>query len=396
MTDRRTLALVVGTRPEAIKVAPVALAAAAEGRCRPVVVATGQHDDMVVRALADFGVGIDARISVDPDRGGSQAALLGTLLPALESVLDRVAPDAVLVQGDTASAVAGALTGAWRQVPVVHLEAGLRSFDRANPFPEEHYRCLIGSVADLHLTPTPWATRNLLAEGVADEAIVCTGNTVVDAALHARAAATVAPGSALAAVQAAGHRLVLATVHRRESWGAPLRSITTAIARIVAAVHDVEVVLPAHPNPLVREVVVGELGGLDRVHVVEPLGYHDFIAHLAAATLVLSDSGGVQEEAPTFGVPVLVLRGTTERPEAVHAGTAELVGTDADRITGRALRLLRDEPARQRMAALSNPFGDGTSARQAIAAIDDLLDRRAGRPRPATVVAGAASSALAG
>jgi UDP-N-acetylglucosamine 2-epimerase (non-hydrolysing) len=211
-----------------------------------------------------------------------------------------------------------------------------------------------------------------VAEGVPEERIACTGNTVVDAALLVRCP-PIARDSPLGAIRRSGRRLVLVTVHRRESWGAPLRSITAAVAQIVAQVPDVEVVLPVHPNPVVRDVVEGELGGRDRIHIVEPLDHPAFIGHLAQATLVLSDSGGVQEEAPTFGVPVLVLRSTTERPEAVHAGSAELVGSDTAHVVARATRLLLDEDARLAMATISNPFGDGSAGRQAVTAITRLF-----------------------
>jgi len=372
--SRRPLVLVVGTRPEAIKLAPVALAAARSGSLDPVILATGQHDHLVVDALASFGLAVDVALPLDRGYGSSQPQLLARLLPSIEAALDRIDPAAVLVQGDTASAYSGAMAGTLRQTPVAHLEAGLRSFDKANPFPEESYRRLIAAVADLHLPPTPWAAANLRAEGVPGHAIVCTGNTVVDAAQLIGARARAAPDPLVSSIRRAGRRLVLVTVHRRENWGAPLRSILAAVARVAEGLPDVEVVLPVHPNPVVRSAVHEVLGDRPRVHVIEPLDYAGFLAHLSAATLVLSDSGGVQEEAPTFGVPVLVLRDTTERPEAVQAGSAELVGTDQEHIVQRARHLLLDEAARQEMAQIANPFGDGTSGRRTVGALTWLVD----------------------
>jgi UDP-N-acetylglucosamine 2-epimerase (non-hydrolysing) len=365
--------LVVGTRPEAIKVAPVALAAAAGGGLRTTVVATGQHRELVDHALAAFGVGIDHRLELPERSGGSQAELFTALLPELDRVLGEVRPHAVLVQGDTASALAGGLVATWHQVPLVHLEAGLRSFDRANPFPEESYRCLIGAVADLHLAPTPRAVDNLLAEGVSARRIVCTGNTVVDAARFVVGRAGVPDGPADATSD--GPRSVVVTVHRRENWGEPLLAICRALRAVVARVPDVEIVLPVHPNPLVRGPVREALADVARIRIVDPLDHPTLLRHLARATLVLTDSGGIQEEAPTFGVPVLVLRETTERPEAIEAGCAELVGTDPEVIEDRAVGLLLDEAARRVMATVANPYGDGRSGERSVAAIRWLLGR---------------------
>lgn len=370
--ERPTVLLVVGTRPEAIKVAPVALAAAAAPGLRATVVATGQHRELVDDALAAFGVAVDHRLELPERAGGSQAELFTALLPELDRVLGQLRPQAVLVQGDTASALAGALVATWHQVPVVHLEAGLRSYDRRNPFPEESYRCLIGAVADLHLAPTPRAAGNLLAEGVPARQILCTGNTVVDAARFVadRAAGGTGPSEG----NVPGLRRVLVTVHRRENWGEPLVGICRALRAVVARVPDVEVVLPVHPNPIVRGPVLEALAGVERIRIVDPMDHPTLLGHLSRATLVLTDSGGIQEEAPTFGVPVLVLRETTERPEAIEAGCAALVGTDPAEIEDRAVTLLQDEEARQVMATVANPYGDGRSGERSVAAIRWLLD----------------------
>jgi UDP-N-acetylglucosamine 2-epimerase (non-hydrolysing) len=367
------LAIVVGTRPEAIKLAPVVLAARAGSVVRPIVIATGQHRDLVDPALATFGVAVDHRIDLDDRPRGGQADLFSAVLPRLESLIGELGPHAVLVQGDTASAVCGALAGFWQRVPVVHLEAGLRSFDLGNPFPEEAYRKLIGQVTALHLAPTPRAQAHLLAEGIAAEHVRCIGNTVVDAAQVVAASSEGDPR--VRAIAERGRRLVLVTVHRRENWGAPLAGILDAIGTIVDAIDDIEVVLPVHPNPLVKGPVLDALGATPRVHVVDPLDYPSLIGALRQATLVLTDSGGIQEEAPAFATPALVLRRTTERPEAVEAGCAALVGTDADEVSARAIALLRDEAARGEMAHADNPFGDGRAAARAIECVAALVGR---------------------
>ena len=375
--SRPRLVVVVGTRPEAIKMAPVVLAARRSGLVDPFVLATGQHEALVDQALAPFDVEVHRRIDLGARRSPSQADLFARLLPRLDDELHAAGPQAVLVQGDTASALAGAFAAVLRRVPVVHLEAGLRSFDVDNPFPEETYRRLVADLASLHLPPTPQATANLLAEGVAPTSILQIGNTVVDAALHAAGRAPAADKAGTAGAD--GRRLVLVTVHRRENWGAPLSSVLEALQRLVARFDDIEVVVPAHPNPAVRGPVEAAAAGMPRLRVVEPMDHPDLIAHLRDAALVLTDSGGIQEEAPTFGTPVLILRSTTERPEAVEAGCAELVGTDADQVTERASVLLADERERQQMAMVANPFGDGRSGERAVQAVAWLLGLA---PRP--------------
>ncbi|MEZ5183916.1 MAG: UDP-N-acetylglucosamine 2-epimerase (non-hydrolyzing) [Acidimicrobiales bacterium] len=364
MTEPRLL-VVAGTRPEAIKVAPVVLAARRGLGVRAEVVATGQHTDILEPALARFGIEPDHRLPPLGRLGAGQADLLGRLLPAMEELVAGTAPDAVLVQGDTASALAGAMVGFWQRVPVVHLEAGLRSFDTDNPFPEETYRRLIADLAALHLAPTSAAVANLAREAVPTDRILRIGNTVVDAA---RIAAEHAPE-----VGRGGRRLVLVTVHRRENWGGPLCDVAVAVRQLVEAFDDLEVVIPLHPNPLVRRPLVNELGDLERVRLVAPMDHATLIGHLRAATLVLTDSGGIQEEAPTFGTPVLVLRTTTERPEAVDAGCARLVGTDPAVVLGRAAELLADAEAHRAMAHVANPFGDGEAGRRAVEAVRWLL-----------------------
>jgi UDP-N-acetylglucosamine 2-epimerase (non-hydrolysing) len=379
--------LLVGTRPEAVKAAPVALCLAEHPHLRPVIVHSGQHAALVGQALAPFGLSPDELLAVRRETGG-QAELFAHLLPALDELLTRRAPAAVLVQGDTATALAGALAAFWRRVPVVHLEAGLRTGDLAAPFPEEANRQLVARLAALHLAPTPAAAAALAGESLSGGPVVVTGNTVVDAALLTAALETPAADPDLVAVErdlaAHGGRLVLVTAHRRESWGAPLDEVLAAVGTLAEWHPDVRVLLPVHPNPAVRAQVVAALGDHPRVTLTEPLAYPDLVRVLRTAALVLTDSGGIQEEAPSFGVPVLVLREVTERMEAVRAGCAWLVGTDRTRILLEADQMLR---AGLRVPRDRNPFGDGNAAARVVAAIADLLAVSPRRPAPALVPA---------
>lgn len=368
--------LVAGTRPEAIKLAPVAGAMRETGRLAPVLVASGQHPSMVSQALAAFGDVAAASLSVRRDTG-SQPELLAALIQAFDRHLAEHRPAAVMVQGDTTTTLAGALAGFWRRLPVVHLEAGLRSGDLAAPFPEEGNRRLVAPLTQLHLAPTAAAVANLRAEGVPEAEIVLTGNTVVDAA---RAVARrrvpfadprLAELSALA--QAGEGRLALVTAHRRESWGEPLDRVLRAVRELLAHHEDLHVVLPSHPNPAVRAQVEAALGGVARALVTDPLPYGALMRLLSEAYLVLTDSGGIQEEAPSFGVPVLVLREVTERMESVAAGCALLVGADQQRILAAADGLLRDPARHAAMAAGGSPYGDGHAAERAEQAVAKLL-----------------------
>ncbi len=374
MTD---VLLLVGTRPEAVKMAPVAVRLTEAGH-RPVIVHSGQHRDIVEQTLAPFGLRPDERLPVD--RGaGSQAELVSQLLPALDTVLARRKPAVVVVQGDTTTALAGALAAFWRRIPIAHLEAGLRTGDLAAPFPEEANRQMIARIAALHLAPTAAAAAALHRESVPSAEIVVTGNTVVDAVRQIAAADLPAVDPRLAALEreldVTGARLVLMTAHRRESWGAPLAEALEAVSTLVDAYPDVRLVLPLHPNPAVRDQIVAALGRHPRVVLTDPLGYPDLIRALRRADLVLTDSGGIQEEAPSFGAPVLVLRDVTERMEAVDAGCAWLVGTDRTRLLTAASRLL-DEGLR--VPAERNPFGDGRAAERVCAALSRLMHREAG------------------
>ncbi|HYQ76634.1 non-hydrolyzing UDP-N-acetylglucosamine 2-epimerase [Cellulomonas sp.] len=363
---------VYGTRPEAIKVAPVVLALDASPDMQGITVVTGQHREMLDQVNAQFGIAPDHDLGV-MRHGQSLSGLFARVLDGLDPVLAAERPDAVVVQGDTTTAAAAALAAFHRGVPVAHLEAGLRSGDLASPFPEEGNRRLVTHLAALHLAPTATSRANLLAEGVPADRVVVTGNTVVDALLATVARDAPFRDRALESAAGCGRRLVLVTTHRREAWGEAMRGVGRAVARLAREHEDVLVVLPAHRNPAVREVLLPEVAGEPNVLVTEPLPYPEFARLLGLAHLVLSDSGGVQEEAPSLGTPVLVLRDTTERPEAVAAGTVRLVGTDEEAIVREARTLLRDPAAHAAMATAANPYGDGTAAARSLDALRDLL-----------------------
>jgi len=371
--------LIAGTRPEAIKLAPVVMAMRMAGRVTPVLVASGQHPTMVAQALAAFDLEPDVVLPVERVTG-SQPELMTAMVSTLDALFADRPPAAVIVQGDTTTTLAGALAAFWRQIPVVHLEAGLRSGDLDSPFPEEGNRRLVGQLAALHLAPTPLAATNLLDEGVPPNKVVLTGNTVVDAAL------TVVDGRpeldpALREVVESDARLVLVTAHRRESWGEPLDRVLSAVRTLLNHYPDIHVVLPSHPNPAVRAQVEAGLANLSRVTVTDPLPYPALARLLSEAYLVLTDSGGIQEEAPSFGVPALVLREVTERVESLTAGCARLVGTDPALIVAEAMRLLDDGAARDAMTAAGNPYGDGNAAVRTEEAVAELLGV-AGNRRP--------------
>lgn len=375
MSGRPTVWLLGGTRPEALKLAPLATALDRQGLVQGAIVATGQHPSLFHRGLSTFG--LRPHRELHPHRkSGTQSELVAQLADHLDRELEADPPAAVVVQGDTSSALVGAMAAFWRRIPVVHLEAGLRSHDLAAPFPEEANRRMIGQIAALHLAPTPAAAMNLRAEGIEADRIEVIGNTVVDAVLALAGRTECFAEPALAAVEQAvtyGRRLLLVTVHRRESWGEPLRTVMHAVREVLDAHPDTVAALPTHPNPSVRADVLSVLGHDNRVVVTEPLDYPDLVRLLELSTLVLSDSGGIQEEAPTFGVPVLVLRERTERREAIEAGCALLVGTDRHRIVAAANRLLTAEQLPRAHRGSRNPFGDGKSADRAAIAIARMV-----------------------
>lgn len=360
MTPRKILT-VFGTRPEAIKLFPLLHALEADPRFVSRACVSGQHRGMLDQVLDIAGITPHHDLDLmRPDQ--TLDALTAALLTGIGRVIDAEAPDWVVVQGDTATAMAGALAAYYRKVPVAHVEAGLRSGNVYHPWPEEVNRKIVGSFAALHFAPTETAAAALRRENVAPDTIHVTGNTVIDA-LHwvtARIACEPSLAAGLAELEQkfAGKRIIGVTTHRRENFGDGMKAIAEAVIRL-AARPDVAVIFPVHLNPNVRAVMDEALGGRDNVALIEPLDYPHFARLLDICTLMLSDSGGVQEEAPALGKPVLVMRETTERPEGVEAGTALLVGTDADRIVSEASRLLDDPEAYAAMARAHNPFGDG-------------------------------------
>ncbi|MEU8660265.1 non-hydrolyzing UDP-N-acetylglucosamine 2-epimerase [Actinoplanes philippinensis] len=369
----REVHLVGGTRPEAVKLAPVALAMREAGLLTPILLASGQHPTMVTQALAAFDLAPDITLQVERETG-SQAELLTAMIRELDELWSVRTPAAVIVQGDTTTSLAGALAAFWRRIPVVHLEAGLRSGDLESPFPEEGNRRLVAQVAALHLAPTPLAAMNLLDEKIPVTDVLITGNTVVDATLAVAARKLPYENADVAAARATGtNRLVLVTAHRRESWGEPLDRILSAVKELIARYDDIDVILPSHPNPAVREQVDAALAGVERVTVTDPLPYPDLARLLSEAYLVLTDSGGIQEEAPSFGVPALVLRDVTERVESLHAGCAKLVGSDPGLIVSEASLLLDSRTRRDAMTAGGNPYGDGLAAQRTAQATAALL-----------------------
>lgn len=348
--------LVLGTRPEAIKLAPVARAMAAGPQFEPVVVTTGQHREMLHQMLGMLCV--EVRIALEVMRSRQQLSdLTARLVGELGGAMREQRPDLVVVQGDTTTALAGALAAFYEKIPVAHVEAGLRTGVIDNPFPEELNRSLISRIARWHFAPTPAAARHLTDEGIPGEQVFTTGNTVIDNLLW-----VLAEGTGASAFRTAAKR-ILVTLHRRENQGERMRGMGRALTRL-ARRGDVEIVLPLHKSPAVRDVLLPELDGHQGISLVEPLGYLDFAATLAECDLVLTDSGGIQEEAPSLSKPSLVLRTTTERPEAVEAGSARLVGTDPETIVTWAEKLLDDPVEYRRMAGAGNPFGDGTAARR--------------------------------
>jgi UDP-N-acetylglucosamine 2-epimerase (non-hydrolysing) len=373
--------LIAGTRPEAIKLAPVVAAMRAAGRVTPVLVASGQHPTMVAQALAAFEQTPDVVLPLQRVTG-SQPELLTEMIRQLDTLFAEHAPAAVVVQGDTTTTLAGAMAAFWRHIPVVHLEAGLRSGDLESPFPEEANRRLVGQLAQLHLAPTALAATNLLDESVPPAQVLIAGNTVVDATLSVAARRLPFDDPRLEDAVNRDGRLVLVTAHRRESWGQPLDRILSAVCALVDRYPDIHVVLPSHPNPAVRAQVEAGLAGLDRVTVTDPLPYPALSRLLSEAYLVLTDSGGIQEEAPSFKVPALVLREVTERVESLHAGCAKLVGTDEELIVKEAARLLDDRELRDSMTANGNPYGDGLAAQRTEQAVAALLGLAASLPRP--------------
>ncbi|WP_419720548.1 non-hydrolyzing UDP-N-acetylglucosamine 2-epimerase [Kocuria marina] len=364
---------IYGTRPEAIKMAPIVTALQNSDQFECVVTVTGQHREMLDQVNEIFGITPDHDLNIIQPRQTLNGVLTRTV-EGLDRIFEDTPPDAVVVQGDTTTSTAAAIAAFYRGIPVIHAEAGLRSFNLFSPFPEEANRKITSQITSLHLAPTTTSKENLLREAIMEEDIVVTGNTVIDALLHTVEQQLPFTDPQLEKIASSGKRVLLVTTHRRENQGEAMRGVGRALARIADAEPELTIVLPAHRNPVVREAVLPAIEGKPNVVVTEPLAYGEFTRMLSVAHVVLTDSGGVQEEAPSLGKPVLVMRENTERPEAVTAGTVKLIGTDEERIVTEVDRLLNDADAYQAMANAVNPYGDGKAAERSLAAIEQMFD----------------------
>ena len=363
--DKLRVMSVFGTRPEAIKMLPLVKEIARHGRMEGLVCVTAQHREMLDQVLATFGVTPDYDLDLMTP-GQTLTDITANVLRGMEGVLKEARPDVVLVHGDTTTSFAGALAAFYQQVAVGHVEAGLRTYDIYSPFPEEMNRSLTGRIATLHFAPTRLNAENLARENIRENVFI-TGNTVIDAL-----ATTVRPDYEHPEIAwAEGSRMILLTAHRRENLGEPMRQMFSAIRRVVDEYEDVKLIYPMHMNPQVREMARECFAGQERIHRIEPLDVLDFHNLMARAYLILTDSGGIQEEAPSMGKPVLVMRDTTERPEGVEAGTLRLIGTDEQPIYEAVCELLRDQSAYDAMSRAVNPYGDGHASER----IADILER---------------------
>ncbi len=378
---RPRVMVIFGTRPEAIKMAPViAQLRQCSAEVDTCVVVTAQHRQMLDQVLDAFHIEPDYDLDI-MQPGQSLTDVTVHALTSLEGVMDSQKPDMVLVQGDTTTAFAGGLAAFYRQIPIGHIEAGLRTGDKYNPFPEEANRRLIDALADQCFAPTRTAQEALWAEGVPEAHILVTGNTVIDALLAAAAREHSFTIPVLHQVHfGSPFRTLLVTAHRRESHGAPLRDICNALRDLLMARSNLQLVFPVHLNPRVRETVWSILGDAERALLINPLGYIDFVHLMNCADLIVTDSGGIQEEAPALGKPVLVIRDTTERPEAIAAGTARLVGTGRENIVASVSRLLDDPAEYARMKHAVNPYGDGHAAQRVVESVRHFLGLLPARP----------------
>lgn len=374
--DKIKVMTVFGTRPEAIKMAPLVKELQKnQDKIDSVVTVTAQHREMLDQVLETFKISPDYDLNIMKDRQTLTDVTINAL-KGLDNVIKSVKPDLILVHGDTTTTFAASLAAFYNQVAVGHVEAGLRTWDKYSPFPEEMNRQLTGTMADLHFAPTKKAADNLLEEGKNRDAIFITGNTAIDALESTVTSEYEHP----LLTELGGDKLILLTAHRRENLGEPMRNIFKAIKRIVDEYDNVQIVYPVHLNPSVREAANDILGNNARVHLIEPLGVEDFHNFMDRAYLILTDSGGVQEEAPSLGTPVLVLRDTTERPEGIEAGTLKLAGTDQETIYSLIQQLLKDPELYQSMAQSSNPYGDGKASNRIVEAIKYYFKRIEKKP----------------
>ncbi|HRZ39833.1 MAG TPA: UDP-N-acetylglucosamine 2-epimerase (non-hydrolyzing) [Candidatus Omnitrophota bacterium] len=365
---------VFGTRPEALKMAPVIEEFRRHKKCRVWTCLTGQHREMVDQVLRIFGIKTDFDLNL-MERGQTLENLTARVFSRMDRVLRRTSPDLLFVQGDTTTAFTVALKAFYSRIPVAHIEAGLRTFNKYQPFPEEINRVLISHLADYHFPPTKQAALNLRREGVPQDRIFVTGNTVVDALQSIRNKLSRSLLPVLKRIHPS-RRIVLVTAHRRESFGTPLRSIFKALRTIAARYPDVEIVYPVHLNPNVQKAAYHELTGIPRIHLLHPLSYLEFLTLMKYSHLILTDSGGVQEEAPSFHKPVLVMREVSERNEGVELGVAKLVGTSKEKIINEAAKLLSGNKAYREMIRKRNPYGDGKASQRIFQITRKILGRR--------------------
>ncbi|MDR6636476.1 non-hydrolyzing UDP-N-acetylglucosamine 2-epimerase [Paenarthrobacter nitroguajacolicus] len=364
----KTIGIIFGTRPEAVKFAPIIHALAQDPRFRPVLISTGQHREMLDSTLEEFGITPDVELRIMKEQQ-TLSQVTHRILEGLCSGDHMEGLDAVMVHGDTATTLAGALAALHRSVPIVHVEAGLRSGNNYSPFPEEVNRKLVAQIAALHLAPTPGNSANLIREGVREHSIVVTGNTIVDALQWGMNNLRSYGEAALADLDEDPRKVILSTTHRRESHGRPMREIAAALADIARRREDVRIVVPLHLNPKVREVMVPVLTGIPNVDMVDPLPYLSFCRLLQRSDLILSDSSGAEEEGPALGKPTLVLREITERSESILTGSSRLVSRNRSQIVHEVERLLDDPNAYMEMATAINPYGDGKATERTVAAV---------------------------
>ena len=365
ITKKKVL-IVFGTRPEAIKLAPVITELRHRvDKFEVVVAVSGQHREILDQVLNLFDIQPDYDLNI-MQPGQSLTQITVRVLQGVENVIDKEVPDIMLVQGDTTTAFASALVGFYHQIPIGHVEAGLRTHEKYNPFPEENNRQLISALAAIHFAPTQKAKENLLREGISPDTIYVTGNTVVDALMSIVQHNFEFKQPPLSTLEFDNRKVILVTAHRRENWGQPLDNVCLALKELLERYKDIDIVFPTHPNPKVRGAVEAILGGIKRAYLIEPLDYLPFVHLMSKVYLILTDSGGIQEEAPSLGKPVLVLRETTERPEVIEAGVAKLVGTDKDLIISKVTMLLENQNIYQKMTQAVHLYGDGRATQKIV------------------------------
>lgn len=373
MMEKLKVMSVFGTRPEAIKMCPLVLELNNNPSLESIVCVTGQHRQMLDQVIDIFKIHVDYDLNIMRPRQ-TLTTIAADVLTGMEEVLTKAKPDIVLVHGDTSTSFVVALAAFYQQIPVGHVEAGLRTYDKYSPFPEEMNRCLTGRLADLHFAPTTLNEENLRREGITQNVFV-TGNTVIDAFKTTVRRDYQFKDAMLKKININDGRLILMTAHRRENLGEPLENICRAVKRVVETFKDVQVVYPVHLNPVVRETVNSILGNTERVHLIEPIDVEDMHNLMSRSFMAMTDSGGLQEEAPSFGVPVLVLRTETERPEAVAAGTVKVIGVNEDVIYQEAYQLLTNKDDYEAMAHAANPYGDGHASAKIVKILRDCLNR---------------------